>query len=186
MRASTKRILSILLSGVFLVGLIVVSTTLISPEFETVQQKRALLFSKQNLYQNQTNAVDEVQNLISQFQSFDQLQNTISLAMPISEQNTSILAQLTAITRNASVQIEGFEIYPNAFEESNQALTKRLGSLEVSINVSGFYQNIKNFISLLETNVRVFNILDLNITPTSEGGSFVDAVITFNAFFQEG
>lgn len=187
MRASTKRILSILLSGLFLIALIVVASTFIKPEFDKATQKRALLFSKQNLFQNQQNAVNQVQSLIDQFQGFDQLQNTIDLAMPTSEENTLILDQVTAIAENSGVEIRSFESFSNVFEESDQPLAKRLGSSEIEISVAGSYGEVSNFVNLLETNVRIFNIkgVDLSSVINEAGNSIIESSITFNAYFQE-
>lgn len=187
MRASTKRILSILLSGVFLIALIVVSTTLIKPEFDRVMEKRALLFSKQSLLQNQQNAVSQVQELINTFQNFDTLQSTVSLALPTEENNTLMLNQITAISRNAGVSIESYETFSNSFEDAEESLTQRLGSTETSIIVTGEYSDVKNFVNLLETNVRIFNVKEINLSPVFEEGvgRIVEGEITFNSYFQD-
>lgn len=184
MRASTKRILSILLSGIFLISLIFVATTFIRPEFENAMKKRAKLFAKENLFENQKNAVAQVQQLIQEFQEFSQLQETVSLAVPLSAETTQLLNQLEAIATASGVEIRTFETLPQAFEPSSQPLVRRLGSMEINMVVDGPYEGIKNFMKFLETNVRIFNIQNM-VAVSKQNGEFIELTLTVETYFQE-
>lgn len=185
MRASTKRILSILLSGIFLISLIFVATTLIRPEFENAMKKRAKLFAKENLFENQKNAVAQVQQLIQEFQEFSQLQETVSLAVPLSVETTQLLNQLEAIATASGVEIRTFETLPQeAFEPSSQPLVRRLGSMKINMVVDGPYEGIKNFMKFLETNVRIFNIQNM-VAVSKQNGEFIELTLTVETYFQE-
>ncbi len=165
MKASTKRILSIGLSGLFFLAIILVYINLIRPELSAIEKKRSLVVSKETLFNNQVKAVDEVQKLISEFQSTARLQETVSLAMPLHENVTEALNQLQAIARNSQTNITSFSLTPLALEPGRQPLAKRLGTLELAIAVQGSYEGLKNFVKSLETNVRVTNINNFRIAP---------------------
>lgn len=187
MRASTKRILSILLSGLFLIGLILISTSLIKPEFDGVMEKKATLYSKQNVFQNQSGAVEQVQELIQRFRGFDQLQNTVSLALPTEENTTQALNQITAVARNSGVQIISFQSSKEGFESPSQSLAERLGVIEIELGFIGTYDSVRGFVELLETNVRIFNVSEmvLESQQSEDGTIFVDGEVTFNVYYQE-
>lgn len=187
MRASTKRILSILLSGVFLIGLIAVSTSLIRPEFSNVAEKRSLLFSKENLFDNQSRAVNQVRSLISEFQGFARAEETVSLAMPQRENTTQILNQLDAIARTSGVLITSLNISPKAFESARRPLVRRLGTIEITMTVEGSYDSVKNFMNFIETNVRVFNVNKMIVSSVQrEGLGLINRLnLTVETYFQE-
>ena len=187
MRASTKRILSIFLSGFFLMGLVVVVSAIIRPELDKAVEKRATLFSKKNLFENQREVVGQVQQLNQEFQEFARLQETVSLAMPVSENTTQILSQFDAIARTSGAKITSFNINPQPFRASKQPLTRRLGVLEVRVTAEGNYDSVKNFIRFLETNVRVFSVERLIMASVLSGekGRTFQIDLTGEAYFQE-
>ena len=187
MRASTRRAVSILLSGMFLIGIIVVATALIRPALSTVTEKRVLLVSKQNLFESQRSAVDQVQRLVQEFQGFAKVQETVNLAVPRSEETTRILNQLDSIARTAGVTFSSFNSSPKAFETSRQPLARRLGTLELSVVVSGSYEQIKQFLKFIETNVRVFNVQRFIFSPAGErtGSSTYRITLKIDTYFQD-
>ncbi|MCP6720199.1 MAG: type 4a pilus biogenesis protein PilO [Patescibacteria group bacterium] len=171
MKTSTKRILSIGLAGLFFIGILVVFGSLIRPEMTKINEKRALLSSKETLFSNEQDAVSQVRDLIGQFQSIVKLQETVSLALPLEENITQILNQLQSIANLSNVEMRSFSIRPLAFEASRQPLVKRLGVLELDISIDGPYDNIKNFLRSLETNVRVVNAKSFRLATISGEGS---------------
>ncbi len=183
MRTSTKRILSILLATLFLIGFIVVITSLIKPEFEDVMEKRSEVFSKNQMFKAQGQAVDEIDQLIQQIGDFNKLQGTVSLAVPLEPQVPGVLNQLDAIARTSGATFSSFESEPRAFESSDSPLVKRLGVLGLNLSVSGEYQDMKDFLRFLETNVRVFNVKKYTITGGLAGSCEMN--IEADTYYQE-
>jgi len=188
MKASTKRILSILLSAVFLIALVVVITSLVKPEFGRVMEKRAELYSKQQIFDKQKEAVEKVDSLIQEIQSFDKLRNAVSLAIPLNPEVPKVLNQIDAIARTSDVNIPSFESEPKPFEGGDQTLTRRLGVLGLNFTARGDYQNLKNFLRFIESNVRVFDVKGLNLSRRDIGGGQIDYSLSIEAetFYQEG
>lgn len=185
MRTSTKRILSILLAAIFLIGLIVVVTSLIKPEFEDVMDKRTELYSREQVFDAQVQAVGEVDQLIQDIEGFDKLQETVSLAVPLSPEVPGILNQLDAIARTSNVALTSFASEPQSFEGGKDPLVKRLGVLGISLTVTGDYQNLKDFVRFMETNVRVFNIKSYILSGGGFGGGGYEMAVEANTYYQE-
>ncbi|MEK7464756.1 MAG: type 4a pilus biogenesis protein PilO [Patescibacteria group bacterium] len=189
MRTSTKRILSIGLAGLFFIGILVVFTSLIKPEIDEIGIIRGLTTSKERLFENQKSAVSQVQKLIGEFQNIAKLQETVSLALPISEHVTQALSQFQSIAKQAQINLKTFSVRPLSLEATKQPLVKRLGSLEVDLNLEGSYANLKSFINFLETNVRITNITSFNMSPAvSSIGTNQDLYalsLSVDVFYQE-
>ncbi|MFB6212310.1 MAG: type 4a pilus biogenesis protein PilO [Candidatus Magasanikbacteria bacterium] len=184
MRASTKRILSILLSALFLIGVVVVSVTLIKPSVEKILKDKRKLFSKRNLYKTQKKAVEDVQGVINRFESFKKARTGVNLALPLKKNSTEIIRQVNAIARTSGVNLRSFSSQNMPFEETDRPLTRRLGSIEVNVSIEGGYSQTKKFIDLLESNVRIFNIKSMQLASDESGRKF-NSNIVFKAYFQE-
>ena len=183
MKSSTKRILSIFLSGILFIGTLIVYSNFIRPAAGEVGGKRSVLFSKVTTFESQKEAVGKVQELISRLQGAARLEETVSLLLPTHPGVTQVLAQLRAITESSGVGLQSFSISPLPLETSKSPLVRRLGSLELGLSVQGGYENVKRFVQALETNVRVFNVKSLQIAPTQEGGFL--AQISVEVYYQE-
>ena len=66
MRASTKRILSIMISASLLIAVMIIYVKLIQPAYSDIQNLRGEIQARNNLLEEQNHAVNQVQNLISQ------------------------------------------------------------------------------------------------------------------------
>ncbi len=186
MKTSTKRILSIALAGLFFVGILVVYTSLIRPELTKIGGKRALLVSKETLFSNEQNAVTQVETLLGQFQNLAELQDTVSLALPLSANVTGALNQIQSIAKLSGVSVASFSVKPLAFAASKEPLVKRMGSFELNLSVAGSYDNLKTFVKSLETNVRIMNVTNMRLAPLSTGaGDNLNLTLTVDVYYQE-
>ena len=174
MKASSKRILSILFSAIFLLGTLIVYGNLIQPEIDTASGLQSTVASKTNLLNNQKTAVAQVSSIISQFQNTATLQKTVTLAMPLGPDTTSILNQWQAIAQASGVTLQALNVQPGApafgAPAATSTLVQKLGNVSVSFSAIGPYPALKQFLEELETNVRVTNVDTFNFTSASTGG----------------
>lgn len=191
MKTSTKRILSIGLAGLLLIGTLVVYVSFIKPEMDNISEQRSLTLSKETLFTNQKTAVQGVQKLIAQFQSITSIQQDINLEMPIGPNTTQALNQIEAIASLNQVSINSLSIKAEPFLPSRQPLAKRLGTLTANLGLIGSYNNLKAFLRGLETNVRVANVQNLTVTPIGSSGNNISQgnyslILTVEIYYQEG
>ncbi len=166
MKSSTKRILSILFSAFFLMAALVVYGSLIQPEIESASQLQAVVASKSQLLNNQRAAVEQVTNLIGQFQSATKLQETVGLAVPIGPNTTQALNQWQAVAQASQVSLQSLNIQSGqpvaGARGAPQPLVKNLNSIPTQVNAIGSYASIKQFLNSIETNARVMNVTDFD------------------------
>ncbi|MDP2703674.1 MAG: hypothetical protein Q8P01_00345 [bacterium] len=190
MKSSTKRILSIGISGVLFILTLVVYANLIRPAVKEVGEKRSVLYSKATALQNQEAAVGKVQELVSQMKGVSRFERSVSLIMPQEPGVTEALGQLRAITESSQVALSSFSISASPFQSSDAPLVRRLGTLLLGLSVTGSYENIKGFLQALETNVRVFNVKSARIVPAradspNAPSSQFTAQMTVEVYYQE-
>lgn len=179
MKASTKRFLSIIVSGIFIIGSLVVYANFIRPAYADIQQLRGELSAKTGLLNNQSQAITKFQNLLVEQQSSSKLQERISLVLPPKENVSDIMNQLQAIAsaNGVSVQSVGLEYLPIKQAKKNTDVVKGLGSLRLTMKIFGSYEAFKNFIGSLETNVRV---MDVNTLKVEHAGRPDQNLFTYN------
>jgi hypothetical protein len=195
MKASTKRILSILFSAFFLLATLVVYGSLIQPEISSASKLQAMVASKSQLLNNQQSAVTQVESLITQFQSATNLQQSLGLAVPIGPNTTQALNQWQAIAGASQVSMQSLNIQPGQPlnpKGTAQLLVKKLNSIPTEVTVLGGYGPLKQFIGLIETNARVTNVTGFDFKSLTgsqsalPGGNPVYAVeLNVVAFYQE-
>lgn len=165
MRVSTKRILSIILSGVFFIGAMYMFTGPVQDEMKSINDKRGKLATQQQLYASQSQAIAQVQKLISSFQDSKNLQSQTSYAIPNGEQAITALRQVEAIGRASNITFGSVKFKSTAPRVTAQQFLKKLGVLEVSISATGDYANLKDFMRKLETTVRIANVKNYSFRP---------------------
>jgi len=185
MRPSTKRVLSIAISFLLLVGALIIYQNFIRPEIEIINVKRGMVNSKEVVFEGQKQAVDQVQNLISQFQNIKNIQEAVALAIPNSPDTTRALSQIEAIARSSGVVILSLDFKEVGARPSDQSLVKKLGVIEVKIGAAGSYQGLKNFIRFIETNVRVANVKEMSIKIAGAGKDVYNLSLAVDVFYQQ-
>jgi len=132
MKASTKRILSIMSSVALLIAVAVIYVRLINPAYAHIQKLRGEIQARENLLSQQTQAVNQIQNLISQLQNqnITQFQEQLFWVLPTSESVPQVLSQYQAISQasglsNQSIGVNYLAIKPAA---SDIGLAKGIGT----------------------------------------------------------
>jgi len=173
MRASTKRILSAALSLIFIFLAFVVFAMLIKPSYEETQKLRADVLSRQNFIQNQKSLTEQFKKLVSQYDSQEKAQENISLILPQNPAIGEALTQINGLLDLNHLNVLSFNINRpllQSYSSSNTNSTstqviKPLGTIDINFKVVGNYSDFKNFLNQLETNIRIFNVKTLNISP---------------------
>ncbi|MDO8557529.1 MAG: hypothetical protein Q7R98_03680 [Candidatus Jorgensenbacteria bacterium] len=158
MRASTKRILSIGLAGVFFLGAFLTYSWFIQGEMQTVNEKRAELGTKEALFKNQNDAIGQVQSAFSQFQNAQDVKKKVELAIPSGVDTISALRQIEAISNRTGVTLTSLGFKEAASRPAPSTFFKKIGVLEVTLGAAGSYEALRQFLQLFETNARIVNV----------------------------
>ncbi|MEK7574458.1 MAG: hypothetical protein AAB514_02945 [Patescibacteria group bacterium] len=174
MRASTKRILSIMISALLLIAVAVIYVELIKPAYSSIQNLRGEIQARNNLLEEQNHAVSQVQNLISQLQdqNIAKFQEQISLVLPTTESVPQALSQYQAIAQASGLSIQSVGINYLAIKPavSDIGLAKGIGTDRFKLKLLGSYEAMRAFFQAIETNVRLTDLATFKINRAGQSG----------------
>jgi len=185
MKSSTKRILSIFFSFVFMIGTVILYVSFIRPELTVIDTMRSENATKEKQKIDNQNIVAKAKEIIAKYQNETGLKDTASLALPVGENVPHALAQINAIIKNSGATLTNMSFKIAGLEKSTKVYAKRMGRLEVSCEAQGSYDAVKTFIRMVESNVRVSNINTLTITEGTQGEDTYKTSLAFSMYYQE-
>lgn len=181
MKQTTKRFLSMVLGLVLIVASLMVYFQFISSAYDEIQLIKSQKIGRGLLLQNEQLAIEKVQNLISEYQSQGQIQEKISLSLPATEDVGGGLAQIYGIAKNSGLALQSASISLLGIRSQNSgaaaelgsgeksasqfSLQKPIGSVVFNVRLTGSYDGLKDFLKLLETNIRIFDVGIISISP---------------------
>ncbi len=190
MKQTTKRLSSTLIALLLLVAAFVVFFNLIQPEYTIVEGLRAQEVSEQLLLASEQALVKQVQGIVSSYQSQAAQAQEVSLAMPIGPDTSEALAQIYGIAANSGLTIQNVAVTSqnsgigasssgdttassaSSTSMAISAVIKPKGTLTFQVAGIGSYGALKTFLQGVETNIRVFDVTGIGISPiASLGGS---------------
>ena len=178
MKQTTKRFLSMILGVVFFVGSIVIYFQLIQPAYGETLKLKSTKASLQSFLDKEKQAIDTVKQLISDYNTKNEkIQQTVSLVLPTDPDVSGAVTQLYGLSQNNNLQFKDVKIsVPGLSSASSQAkgldpsnlalaLQRPIGTLSLSTVLVGSYDDFKEFLSQLQSNIRIFDIKTLLMSP---------------------
>lgn len=143
-------------------------------------QKDSELTSLRTTLEQEKSRLEKLQNTQLQFEKFEQNENIqkLSKVLPTKREISDLFNQFEGITQQADFTLLNLSVSEDLSENSSNP-SGELKSLRVQINVSGGgYNSMKGFLTLLEDNIRLFDINSLTFTPNIIGQTNYNLVIT--------
>ncbi len=163
--------MSVFVAFIFIVAAFVCFFDLVQPTYSDVQTLRGKQLGEQNYLTSQTALVKQVQTTLNTYQNEAQGAANVSLAMPSGEDIAGALAQIQGIATNNNINITGVTVTAPEIQvkktgtSSSTSPIKPLGSFAFKLTGSGSYESLKNFLSEIETNVRIFDVETFSLQP---------------------
>ena len=167
-----------ILGVVFLVGSLVIYFQFIQPAYEETLKLKGEKVSLQSFLENEKKAVDKVKELINAYNTKNEkIQQIVSLVLPTKPDAAGAVAQLYGLSQNNYLQFKAVSISVSGLSNTSlpveelapsnlkSALKRPIGTLSLSTALSGSYDDFKMFLSQLQTNIRIFDLKSLTITP---------------------
>jgi Tfp pilus assembly protein PilO len=188
MKQSSKRLVSAFFAFAFVVAAFIFFFDFVQPTYSDVQALRSKQLGEENYIANQTALVKQVQTVLATYQNEAQGAANVGLAMPSGQDVAGALAQVEGIAGNNGVSIGSIAVTPpqvqvrTANASSSAGLMKPLGSFTFKLAASGSYENFKNFLSEIETNIRIFDVKAVSLQPVAMTAAVGKSVSSPDAF----
>lgn len=162
-----------LVSLTFLIAAFIVYFDVVSPAYGDMQALRGKAASEQNILLQEASTTQQVQQLVASYKSESQTAGTVALALPSEEDISGALNQIYGIagTNNINILTMNIALAPviasstTEMDVSAPSIVKPLDSISFAIEANGSYEDFKNFLSELETNIRIFDMKNISIQP---------------------
>lgn len=176
MKQTTKRFISMIVSLFLIIGAIILYFDFIQPAYDDAQKIKSEDLGERLFLDGEKSAIEQVQRLISTYQGQGGAQQAVSLSLPATEDLAGALAQLNGLADESGLSAQSFSVSVLSLQKPVESgglgqknlgaeLNKPLGAINFQIKASGSYQALKNFISMIETNMRIFDVKSFNIQP---------------------
>src|SRR6185437_16515139 len=107
-----------------------------------------------------------------QYQSQSGAESNLQLAMPSGPNISQAIAQLYGIATNDGITVQSIGISPPVVQPQSagaKQIVKPMGSIAFQFTATGSYENFKNFLNDLESNIRIFDVTTLSLQSTGAG-----------------
>lgn len=172
MKPSTKRLVSLVSALVMVFAALIIYFNLTVPEYSSTNAIRADVYSRQQLITDQKGAIDQVQKLIADYQGKAALREVISLSLPLKLDQSGILHQVQSMALVNKLSLQSFSIAApvaqNAGTATTAAVIRPIGNMTFQLRVIGTYEDFRNFLQNLETNIRIFDIRSISVDPLAK------------------
>lgn len=146
------------------------------PEYQDIQVVRGEEFARRDFVEKQQSAITQVKKLIAEYKDSVDFQTLVSASFPADHDLYSAIAQLSGLVSLESLTLQSFSVTetkaqelqisgsdPNAPKRTN--LVRPYGTITFRLQLLGTYEDIKRFLGDVETNIRLFDISSINISP---------------------
>ena len=169
-----------------MVGLVLFAASLmlylmfIQPAYQNVQGVKARFLSEEAFLRGEADVIEQVKKLISSYQGEDQIRAAVSEALPVKEDVAGTITQVSGLAEQSALNIisigvsgvapqtkktssGGVSGAPAPKASFRNSIQKPIGSVSFEMKLSGGYENLKNFISYLETNLLIFDVESISV-----------------------
>ncbi len=184
MKGSSKRFISLVLSLGLLFGSIILFLFFLRPAYSQVSVLRGEYSANKSTIANQESVVAKVKDVLSNYQ--DQLANLEKNALnivPKDPEYESFLYQINAISKIDGILLVSldFNLLPNKSAKGRDFTQNSV--LQVKLQLKGPYEKFKTFITDVEKNMRIMDIVSMNIIPDDKGNNSYSVVL--NTYYTE-
>lgn len=165
---SSLNVVAILLT----VLLLILSWKLIAPSYSSNSKALKSLETEITNAQAKLDSLDKTRNDLS---SIESTYDMISVAVPDGSDEPNLITELEAIAIKSGIVLPSISISSNNLENANYGSEGTVSiesgiPIDISLSVTGNFDQLNEFVSALEKSVKFLNITDLNYAFFEESG----------------
>jgi hypothetical protein len=192
MKHATQRLFSFGIGIVLIVAALVLFFNFVQPAYSEAQALKAEKMSQDNFFLNQQNTLKQVQAAVAAYQGDGNPQTSANLALPSRKDEANVLNQVSVLSQNYQLAVQsitmttpGAKATKAAKAGATASLTKPVGVMNMQLRAAGSYQNIKSFLSSLESNIRIMDVTGLVLTPVGKSNQdYYTLDVSVAAYYQ--
>ncbi len=185
MKAASKRFFELMGSLVLFTATIFVYSIFLKPSYDEVNILRGELAAERQALAEQGVIVEKVKMALAQYQDLAHIADTISLVLPVKEAYPTLMNQLDTMSKNAGIFLESVNInqLTASLKPAGASQSPAPTTLQLTMNLIGPYASFRDFLSKIETNVRLMDVVRFSITPAAVGQNY-NYNLLLNTYYQ--
>jgi len=187
MKSTSKRIFFILLALAFVIGAVVVYSTLIKKAYVDVSLLRGELASQTDILNKFQTTSEKVKALVADLQNASDAQRQVSLILPKSRDVAYLVSQIVGLAETNGLTVGSLSTQALPVQPSKQTIIRSVGRVKADIKVSGSYAGFKSFLRQIENNILLLDVSDFKVDPANKSGSInqtLDYSISITSYYQ--
>jgi Tfp pilus assembly protein PilO len=170
---------------ILILAILAVSYFVAYPQWDKLSQSKSELEIAKQDNDRYNKLLQEVQTYIDKYKNFQKETMVASKTLPIKDFNApEFINNIADLAKTGGVNLFAFVITDPVVKENQVSANYSLQNQSISLTVSGTFQAIKNFILLLENNLRLVDIQTISLKQPSEG-DVMESQITLKAYYQK-
>lgn len=169
MKSSTKRLVSLVAALLMVFAALVVYFNLTVPEYDVADKIRADVYAREQFVGDQKGAIEQVKKLLTDYKGKEGLRDVVSLSLPLSLDQSGVLHQVGNMASLNKLSLQSFAISApvsqNLSAATSTAIIRPIGTMNFQFRVVGTYEDFKNFLRNMETNIRLFDVRSISVDP---------------------
>lgn len=181
MKQNTKRLYSMIIALVFVIMALVWYFDFLVPAYTDLQASKGNQVSEQNLLDNETTIVTQFQGLLSSYQGQASDEQAVNAALPINPHLADAIAQIYGIASANAITLGSMGISSQLVRApaadngvtgaaSTGQIVNPMGTISFTLGTLGTYENFINFLTALQTNMRLFDVKQFSFSPAGATG----------------
>jgi len=171
MKATSKRILFVIISLMLIIASAVVYSSLILPTYQKVLSLRGQIASQSEVLEKFKITFGRVQKLLSELQNAPNIQKQVSLILPSTKDVSYLASQITGLAEanGLSVSLLSTQLMPIQ-PTSNSKVINPVGRIEANVKLTGSYGAFKSFLRQIQSNILLLDVSNIKIDKVSLTG----------------
>src|SRR3989344_5389873 len=151
------------------------------PAYTNIKNLKLAILDRKDAVEQKIELIARVRLLDEQYsQRLDEIQK-LSTLFPQEKKIQEILSSISSMAQDSGMELRN--IITKIKEDTEKNMEGKTGMILVEISIAGQYPSFVNFLSLLEKNLRIFDVKDIGASIESASGNIIDFRIIFETYY---
>jgi Tfp pilus assembly protein PilO len=178
------KFVEILVLPIAMIGIIAALLWFVQPTYSEIKNLMLEIEAKEDTLEKKQKLVVDIEKLVSQYEDIEGRVNKVFYALPNEAEIPNVLVQLEALASENGMIFEssnfskvqqsaqnkatsGNNAASSSETTNQQNIIEQIRSVSIDINLTGSYENFKNYLKSLENNIRIMDIMSISFSSSS-------------------
>ena len=148
------------------------------PAYDQVMNLRSALADRNSILDNRTAIINNIKTLTKQYADRSADIQRFSNLVPADKGTAELVSTIEAMANQSGITLTGLSLAGSQNPTQNAYVPQ-----PIDMSLTGTYPSFRTFLSLLETNLRIMDVISMNINQTTVNSSNLGFQIKANAYY---